>query len=224
MRKRVRCNFFQQYPQPQTPSAPAAMTPAWAAPSLPTRRAPTGLRLTALGDESALSYIPEGGWNEPTGYCDSGTYCPDGSGGGPSIYIAKPSWQSGTGVLADGDRDTPDVALPAAEHDGYFGCLDFETGSTAHTCTGGYAFIFGGTFCRSPGDGWYRSPCSIPSLVQRKVISIRSYTASLLPTLPHSTMSRSLLPRSPVARLQRLPCAITARLALRATQQRSPVA
>src|SRR5208337_5077077 len=43
------------------------------------------------------------------------------SGGGVSIYYSKPSWQSGSGVPADGMRDVPDIAFSASPaHDGYF--------------------------------------------------------------------------------------------------------
>jgi pseudomonalisin len=63
---------------------------------------------------SALSYIPEVVWNASgPGY---GLWA---SGGGASTVYAKPSWQAGTGVPADGKRDVPDVALTAAGHDGY---------------------------------------------------------------------------------------------------------
>lgn len=66
---------------------------------------------------SALSYIPEVAWNE------SGS-APGGSGlwstgGGASLYYAKPEWQTGAGVPADTKRDVPDVALSTAGHDGY---------------------------------------------------------------------------------------------------------
>ncbi len=55
---------------------------------------------------SALSYIPEVAWNASgPGY---GLWA---SGGGASTVYAKPSWQAGTGVPADGKRDVPDVAL-----------------------------------------------------------------------------------------------------------------
>ena len=62
---------------------------------------------------SAVSYIPEGAWNE------SGSGTLDSSGGGPSRIWTKPSWQAASGVPADGARDTPDVALTSAAHDGY---------------------------------------------------------------------------------------------------------
>ena len=67
--------------------------------------------------ESLIGYVPELAWNE------SGT-TPGGSGllatgGGPSAIYAKPSWQQAAGVPDDGRRDTPDVSLNAAGHDGY---------------------------------------------------------------------------------------------------------
>ena len=67
---------------------------------------------------SALSYIPETAWN------DSGTTGSlSATGGGASIYNAKPSWQTGTGVPNDGARDVPDVAFAASPgHDGYLVC------------------------------------------------------------------------------------------------------
>jgi hypothetical protein len=76
---------------------------------------------------SALSYIPEGAWNEP------GTATPVvlATGGGASLYAPKPTWQTGTGVPADNARDTPDIAFSGSMHDGYYGCynLNCESGS-----------------------------------------------------------------------------------------------
>jgi len=66
---------------------------------------------------SALSYIPEVVWNESGDSSGgSGLWA---SGGGVSTVYAKPSWQTGLGVPADGQRDVPDVSLTAAGHDGY---------------------------------------------------------------------------------------------------------
>jgi subtilase family serine protease len=64
---------------------------------------------------SALLYIPEVAWN------DSDLLgSPAASGGGASAYFAKPPWQTGTGVPADGARDVPDIALPGSPaHDSY---------------------------------------------------------------------------------------------------------
>lgn len=63
---------------------------------------------------SALSYIPETAWNESGS--GSGLWA---SGGGASTIYAKPFWQAGIGVPADGKRDVPDVSLSGAGHDGY---------------------------------------------------------------------------------------------------------
>jgi pseudomonalisin len=82
---------------------------------------------------SALSYIPEVVWNESGP--SSGLWA---SGGGASIIYGKPSWQAGTGVPADGQRDVPDVALTAAGHDGY---LIFQNGELR---------VVGGTSAASP--------------------------------------------------------------------------
>ena len=81
---------------------------------------------------SALSYIPEVVWNE------SGSGGLWASGGGASTLYAKPSWQAGTGVPADGKRDVPDVALTAAGHDGY---LIYQNGGL---------YVVGGTSAASP--------------------------------------------------------------------------
>ncbi len=66
---------------------------------------------TTMG--SAVSYIPEAVWNASGG---SGLWS---GGGGVSVLYAKPTWQNGAGVPADGRRDVPDVSLTAAVHDGY---------------------------------------------------------------------------------------------------------
>ncbi len=64
---------------------------------------------------SALGYIPETAWNDSA---EDGI--PSSSGGGTSIYFAKPTWQTGPGVPADNSRHVPDIALNAsADHDAY---------------------------------------------------------------------------------------------------------
>jgi len=82
---------------------------------------------------SALSYIPETTWNESGP--GAGLWA---SGGGASSVYAKPAWQAGTGVPADGKRDVPDVALSAAGHDGY---LIYQEGGL---------YVVGGTSAASP--------------------------------------------------------------------------
>jgi uncharacterized membrane protein len=81
---------------------------------------------------SALSYIPEFVWNESG---SSGLWA---SGGGVSTIYAKPSWQAGPGVPADGHRDVPDVSLTSAGHDGYLVYLN------------GGMIVVGGTSAATP--------------------------------------------------------------------------
>ena len=70
---------------------------------------------------SALSYIPEGAFNESW---NGTTAIVTASGGGVSAYIPTPSWQTGTGVPSDrAGRYVPDVSFTASGHDGYFGCF-----------------------------------------------------------------------------------------------------
>ncbi|HWY55560.1 MAG TPA: protease pro-enzyme activation domain-containing protein [Terriglobales bacterium] len=87
---------------------------------------------------SALSYIPEEGWNDTAlggGFASTG--------GGKSIYFGKPAWQSGS----DGARDVPDVTITAsADHDGYLLC-------SGGSCANGIVndtFIVGGTSASAP--------------------------------------------------------------------------
>ena len=85
---------------------------------------------------SAISYIPEIAWNQSASVSGgSGLWS---TGGGVSAVYAKPSWQAGPGVPADGKRDVPDISLAASPHDGY---LVMENGSL---------YVIGGTSASSP--------------------------------------------------------------------------
>jgi len=96
---------------------------------------------------SALSYIPEGAWNESTTYQSSiGGYAVLAGGGGASVYVAKPSWQTGTGVPADHARDVPDISFPSASHDGFFSCFAAGGGD----CASNYFMYFFGTSNAAP--------------------------------------------------------------------------
>ncbi len=100
------------------------------------------------GESSAVSYIPEGAWNEPTSTSGAKTtYAASSTGGGASAYIAKPGWQTGAGVPADGMRDVPDVSLSSAVHDGYMACLAYAGGD----CSQQKFEVFGGTSAAAPG-------------------------------------------------------------------------
>jgi uncharacterized protein (TIGR03437 family) len=81
---------------------------------------------------SALSYIPEVGWN------DSNSSRIAASGGGMSILYGRPPWQNAPGVQGGTARLVPDVALAAsADHDGYFtfenGGIQISGGTSAAT-------------------------------------------------------------------------------------------
>ena len=79
---------------------------------------------------SVLSYIPETSWNDSI---QDGV--PSASGGGASIFFAKPSWQTGPGVPGDNARHSPDVALNAsADHDAW---VVYTDGSTTLQAYGG---------------------------------------------------------------------------------------
>ena len=104
------------------------------------------------GYESALSYIPEGAWNESTTVSSGGAtgYQVAAGGGGASVIIVKPSWQSGVGVPGDGFRDVPDVSFSAADHDGYLGCFAAGGGSCVATSGGTEITVFSGTSATAP--------------------------------------------------------------------------
>jgi uncharacterized protein (TIGR03437 family) len=87
---------------------------------------------------SAFSYIPETAWNDSIA---DGS--PAATGGGSSIYFAKPAWQTGPGVPTDNARHVPDIALAAsADHDGY---LVYSAGDAP-----GNPEVFGGTSVPTP--------------------------------------------------------------------------
>jgi uncharacterized repeat protein (TIGR01451 family) len=90
---------------------------------------------------SALSYIPEMGWDDTAfGTGLSGTLA--ASGGGVSIYYPTPSWQTGPGFPNDGFRDVPDVSFSASwDHDGYLVCIE--------QCPAYYS-VYGGTSAATP--------------------------------------------------------------------------
>jgi subtilase family serine protease len=71
-----------------------------------------------VSNGSALQYMPEQVWNDSNAY-----FTPLASGGGASALFTKPSWQIGSGVPADGQRDLPDISLAASPfQSGYLYC------------------------------------------------------------------------------------------------------
>jgi len=100
---------------------------------------------------TALGYITEEGWNDTTlsianqgGLSATGGGASDVAGG----FFAKPSWQTGNGVPADGARDVPDVSLSSSpDHDAYLFCTEDDgSNGIASTCTSGFRTGSGGTF------------------------------------------------------------------------------
>jgi len=130
--------FIGDSPNYTTNNPPGGNPPYWA---------PAGSTSDTVS--SALEYIPEEAWNDTTA---SLAATPPGgfsaSGGGASIYYTKPSWQTGTGVPADGHRDVPDISIDASpDHDGYLVCSEDDgTGNVVVTCTSGFRDGSGGNF------------------------------------------------------------------------------
>jgi subtilase family serine protease len=96
---------------------------------------------------SALTYIPEEGWNDTAASIAAG-FGLSATGGGASLYFAKPSWQTGTGVPSDGKRDVPDISFSSSpDHDPYLFCTEDDgTGGIVSTCTSGFRTGAGGNF------------------------------------------------------------------------------
>lgn len=95
---------------------------------------------------SAKSYIPEIAWNDTStvGYLEA-------TGGGVSIYNAKPSWQTGTGVPSGSFRDVPDLSMDASpEHDGLLYCSGGSCVVGFRASAGGDLNVTGGTSADSP--------------------------------------------------------------------------
>ncbi|MBZ5662361.1 MAG: Ig-like domain repeat protein [Acidobacteriia bacterium] len=102
---------------------------------------------TSGTNASALSYIPEGAWNEPLN--NSNQVQVAGTGGGVSAFIPTPSWQTGTGVPGTQGRYTPDVSFSGSVHDGYFGCLA-ALGACGPVGNSFFLGVFAGTSMSAP--------------------------------------------------------------------------
>jgi pseudomonalisin len=93
-----------------------------------------GTEFAAVIAGPATGYVPEEAWNQSAG---GGLWA---TGGGASAIYAKPEWQSGAGVPAEGMRDVPDVALNAALKNGYFVYIDGELMVASGTSIGAAMF------------------------------------------------------------------------------------
>jgi subtilase family serine protease len=111
----------------------------------------------STGYGSALAYIPEEVWNESASNGGTGLWA---SGGGASKVYAQPEWQSvvAGAAAANGMRAVPDVALAAADHDGYFVVEDGSpwiasgTSVAAPSFAGIMALVIGGQHGASQGN------------------------------------------------------------------------
>jgi pseudomonalisin len=88
----------------------------------------------SANQSSAIRYIPEGAWNQPTG--TKIPFVVEGTGGGVSAVIPRPPFQVGVGVPVGNYRTTPDVSFSSASHDAYFGCYadPADAPSTPNPC------------------------------------------------------------------------------------------
>ncbi|HET8823886.1 MAG TPA: protease pro-enzyme activation domain-containing protein, partial [Terriglobales bacterium] len=94
---------------------------------------------------SALTYIPEMTWNDTTAGGPLSS-----TGGGASTVFGKPSWQTGTGVPADGKRDVPDIAINASPaHDPYLTCGPGDCTNGFRDASNNFAAV-GGTSAGAP--------------------------------------------------------------------------
>ncbi len=126
------------------------------------------------GLTSALSYIPEGAWNDPV---SGSLFLAESGGGGASIYVPKPIWQTGIGVPADNARDVPDMSFPGSGHDGYYAC--YATGGG--DCANGRYEYFSGTSAAAP------SMAAVTALLNQKTGSAHGNMNPLLYRIASST-------------------------------------
>lgn len=91
---------------------------------------------------SARGYIPEVAWNDTNTVVGGKSVGLSAGGGGSSSFIAKPSWQAGTGVPNDGARDVPDISFSASQlHDAYLICSEnFQNNTFSPTCVSPFGF------------------------------------------------------------------------------------
>jgi len=89
---------------------------------------------------TALGYISEEAWNDTTeSLAETPPAGLSASGGGASTYFPKPTWQTGTGVPADGHRDVPDISLSTSQfHDPYLFCSEDAVTSPDKSCATGF--------------------------------------------------------------------------------------
>ena len=85
---------------------------------------------------SALQYIGEAVWNQ-SGSVSGGSDLWS-SGGGVSIYYAKPAWQLSTGVPSDGFRDVPSGGVQVTIEGALASTGDFQASLVMAKCSSKY--------------------------------------------------------------------------------------
>ncbi len=134
------------------------------------------------GNGSALSYIPEGAWNDA--YSSSSGYTDTGTGGGVSLYIPTPAWQVGIGVPGTQGRYVPDVAFSASGHDGYLTCAAAEGAGCVPDSNGDFTFIaVGGTSASSPSMAGVMALINQAMGSTQGLINPNLYRLATMPTL-----------------------------------------
>jgi len=119
-------------------------------------------------------------WNDTTYELANGGSLSAG-GGGKSTFFTKPSWQTGTGVPADGQRDVPDISFAAsADHDGYLICSQGSCVVGYRASAGGNLDVAGGTSAGAPVFA------GIVALINQKVGSAQGFINPTLYTLAAS--------------------------------------
>jgi subtilase family serine protease len=100
---------------------------------------------TGTSFSTLISLPPEGTFDEAINF--NGKNQVAGSTGGFSTIVARPSWQTGTGVPTTGPAKTqrlvPDIAFLSSDHDGYFQCIKGD-------CQTGFYNVDAGTSAASP--------------------------------------------------------------------------
>ncbi len=86
-----------------------------------------------------VNHVAESVWNDSVAHLGGGA-----TGGGASVFYAKPAYQKGPGVPNDGKRDVPDIALIASPYEPGVFWGGTSGGSTAIDC------CLGGTSLSAP--------------------------------------------------------------------------
>ena len=159
---------------------------------------------------AALSYIPEGAWNEPLNPQTSDIEVA-GTGGGVSEFVAMPLYQTGVAPANAMGRTVPDVAFTAAQHDGYLGCFAANGGDCVANGSGQFGFdAFAGTSAAAPSMAGVMALVDQDAGANQGAANVRLYESRRRRPRTCSTTSRSRRAASPCAMSRHRACATTA--------------